>query len=508
MRRKELQVSRVSYLIAGGIVLGVAGWLASGMLEEDKAPVHTTRTELRTPLVEVVESAARPVSRYVAARGDVRSFRSAAARTQSAGRIAEILVSQGDRVDRGQELMRLTMEGRDSRLREAGAVLAQRQKDYDAVSQLLDDGFTTATRVRELETLLEQAREEVRRLEEEVGDTTVRAPFAGIVDAVAVEPGEFVDSGFDAALLIDNSPLRIDVRVSQHDVGRIDIGREVAVSYATGASEAGRVCFISASADPQTRTFRVEIRTSNSEGTIPSGISAETRIPTEEISAHFVSTAVLSLGTDGALGVKTVDDDGIVSFHSVEVVRSQTGGVWVSGLPEEIRIITTGQGFVQAGDEVRTSLSEADPGEPESAPDNGQPRASVPADICERDPADTSTRLVAGTDQAPSSQGSSAPDAPAAEPAPEPGPLEAAGQPAETGQTDLTGDAAVAAVQQALNAAGFDAGPQDGVMGARTRDALRRFQQQNGLPVTGEIDRASFDRLMGSGSAAVAGDRS
>ncbi len=64
-------MSRFSYLIAGGLVLGVAGWLASGMLEEEATPVATTRTEVRTPLVEVVQSAGRPVARYVMARGDV-----------------------------------------------------------------------------------------------------------------------------------------------------------------------------------------------------------------------------------------------------------------------------------------------------------------------------------------------------------------------------------------------------------------------------------------------------
>jgi membrane fusion protein, multidrug efflux system len=206
------------------------------------------------------------------------------------------------------------------------------------------------------------AREEVRRLEEEVGDTTVKAPFAGIVNAVTVEPGEFLDRGADAARLIDNSPLRTEVRINQNDIGRIDLGRAVTVSYATGASEAGRVCFISASAEPQTRTFRVEIRTPNSNGDIPSGISAETRIPTQEIDAHFVSTAVLSLGTDGALGVKTVGDDGTVAFNAIDVVRAQTDGVWISGLPENARIITIGQGFVQAGDEVRVSERKTDGG--------------------------------------------------------------------------------------------------------------------------------------------------
>jgi membrane fusion protein, multidrug efflux system len=518
-------VSRFSYLIAGGLVLGVAGWLASGMLETEPAPATAARTEVRMPLVEVTQSAARPVARYVTARGDVRSFRDAPARTQSAGRVAEILVDQGERVERGQELIRLTLEGRDSQLREARAVLAQRQEDFDAVSQLLEDGFTTATRVRELETQLEQAREVVRRLEEEVGDTTVKAPFSGIVDTVMVEPGEFLDRGADAARLISNSPLRTEVRINQNDIGRIDIGRTVTVSYATGASEAGRVCFISASAEPQTRTFRVEIRTPNSNGAIPSGISAETRIPTQEVDAHFVSTAVLSLGTDGALGVKTVAEDGTVAFNAIDVVRAQTDGMWISGLPDTARIITIGQGFVQAGDKVRVSERKTEPGGPDfAAAGFARPDGSVPDDICERDPADTSTRLVAGTAEAPApvpnpeAAESEAMEPEATEPeATEPestGP-DATPEPEANGaaadqpqqQADLGSDD-VLAVQHRLNDLGFEAGPADGVIGERTREALRHYQEQNDLPATGELDQASFGRLMGSDAAADAGARS
>jgi RND family efflux transporter MFP subunit len=510
---EEPRVSRFSYLIAGGLVLGVAGWLASGMLEEDLAPVETARTEIRTPLVEVTQSAARPVARYVTARGDVRSFRDAPARTQSAGRVAEILVDQGERVEQGQALVRLTLEGRDSELREARAVLAQRQEDFDAVSQLLEDGFTTATRVRELETQLEQAREVVRRLEDEVGDTTVKAPFAGIVDAITVEPGEFLDLGADAARIIANSPLRTEVRINQNDVGRIDVGRAVTVAYATGASEAGQVCFISASAEPQTRTFRVEIRTPNSNGDIPSGISAETRIPTQEVDAHFVSTAVLSLGTDGALGVKTVGEDGTVAFNAIEVVRAQTDGMWISGLPDTARIITIGQGFVQAGDAVRVSERKTDSVPEPGAAGDVRPETGVPDDICERDPADTSTRLVAGTREAPAAAqepGAAAPPEaaetetiePEATPEPEAEP-EANGADADQPQqqAELGSDDAVTAVQQRLNDLGFDAGPADGVMGARTREALSTYQEQNDLPATGELDRTSFDSLMGARAA-------
>ena len=66
-----------------------------------------------------------------------------------------------------------------------------------------------------------------------------------------------------------------------------------------------------------------------------------------------MSPAAVSLDHDGALGVKVVDDQSIVRFYPIEIVRSQIEGIWVTGLPETAQIITVGQGYVSTGETVR-----------------------------------------------------------------------------------------------------------------------------------------------------------
>jgi hypothetical protein len=53
----------------------------------------------------------------------------------------------------------------------------------------------------------------------------------------------------------------------------------------------------------------------------------------------------------------------------------------------------------------------------------------------------------------------------------------------------------VRSVQQALNDRGYNAGPIDGQYGAATQNAVRRFQQVAGLPVTGELERPTLNAL-------------
>ena len=53
-------------------------------------------------------------------------------------------------------------------------------------------------------------------------------------------------------------------------------------------------------------------------------------------------------------------------------------------------------------------------------------------------------------------------------------------------------------VQQKLQEEGFDPGPADGLLGPRTRDAIRRWQERAGLPATGYLDSAAVEILLGS----------
>jgi multidrug efflux system membrane fusion protein len=81
---------------------------------------------------------------------------------------------------------------------------------------------------------------------------------------------------------------------------------------------------------------------------------------------------VISLDDAGRVGAKTVDEDDRVVFHPIEVIRTAPDGVWVTGLPERIRLITIGQDFVSAGERVRprTAEGEALPGHSDARGDS------------------------------------------------------------------------------------------------------------------------------------------
>jgi membrane fusion protein, multidrug efflux system len=112
------------------------------------------------------------------------------------------------------------------------------------------------------------------------------------------------------------------------------------------------VRYISSTADEMTRTFRVELEIPNPSRRLVHGVSSEMHLPLPPVSAHLVSPAILTLADDGTLGVKLVNDQGIVEFHPATIIGDGPQGVWLGGLPKSATFITVGQEFVVAGQKV------------------------------------------------------------------------------------------------------------------------------------------------------------
>jgi len=112
------------------------------------------------------------------------------------------------------------------------------------------------------------------------------------------------------------------------------------------------VRYVSPVADEATRTFAVELEIDNSDGSLPAGVTAEMALKGGEVLAFQMSPANLSLNADGDIGVMIVDATSRAKFVPVQIEKSTSAGVWVSGLSESANVITVGQGFVRTGQSV------------------------------------------------------------------------------------------------------------------------------------------------------------
>jgi multidrug efflux system membrane fusion protein len=120
------------------------------------------------------------------------------------------------------------------------------------------------------------------------------------------------------------------------------------------------VTFLSRSADPTTRTFRVEVEVTNADLAIRDGQTAEIVVASEGRKAHLLPQSALTLDDTGALGIRTLDADNSVSFMPVTMLRDTIEGVWLTDLPDQVNVITIGQEYVIDGVTVAPTFAEAE----------------------------------------------------------------------------------------------------------------------------------------------------
>jgi multidrug efflux system membrane fusion protein len=153
---------------------------------------------------------------------------------------------------------------------------------------------------------------------------------------------------------VELDPMLFVGAVPEARIGLAKTGLAASVTTITGQTIEGKVSYIASIADAATRSFPVEIELPNTDGSLRDGITATATVNLGTAPAHMLPQSVLTLDDDGVLGVRTVTDN-VVAFYPVTILKDTREGVWVSGLPPKVDVITVGQEYVQDGQKVNAT---------------------------------------------------------------------------------------------------------------------------------------------------------
>ncbi len=274
----------------------------------------------------------------------------------------------------------------EAQLEQAKALLQEALINDNAARKLSQGGFASETRVAQtaaavrtseaaiksaeagmktaasgmltVDAGIQAAEAGVAAAQKEISRLTLRAPFEGILESDTAELGALLQPGAACATVIQLDPIKLVGFVPETQVSRVKVGARSGAKLTTGQVLAGKVSFLGRSADPLTRTFRVEIEVPNPNLAIRDGQTTEIIIAAEGSRAHLVPQSSLTLNNEGLLGVRIVDDANLARFVPVDLLRDTKDGVWLAGLPEEANVIIIGQEYVVDGVPVAPSFEE------------------------------------------------------------------------------------------------------------------------------------------------------
>jgi HlyD family secretion protein len=337
----------------------------------------------RGPLtVELAKAYKTALAQQITVVGNLIGDATVSVVPRTAGRLQELSVRLGDRVNRGQRLAKIEDFEIVEQVKQAEAAqevslatIRQREADLQLAEtnversrslferqllpkQTLDDNEARyQAALAQLDLARAQTTQSKARLDElriNLANTVITSPVNGFVSKRNVDPGAFVSQNAPVADVVDITRVRLVANVVEKDLKELETGNDarVEVDAFPGEMFSGRIARVSPVLDPATRTAPIEIEIPNPDFRLKPGMYARVGITTDAKKEALVlpSSAVVDLG--GRRGVFQLQNDTAV-FRTVQVGSEQGSLVEIlGGLAEGDQVISTGAGALRDGDRV------------------------------------------------------------------------------------------------------------------------------------------------------------
>lgn len=324
-----------------------------GCAEEEKI------VENLLPSVSIYLLEPQTLAEDIRASGDLEAKFHTKIAAEVDGRVTELSIDEGGSVAAGAVVIEIDPERRqldlaaaDARLAQARANLQKERSQTKRIRELRSRSVSSIQQLEEAETMLALAKSSVSAEEAAVGvarravaDSSVTAPFAGLVARRFVELGEFVQKGTALYELVSLNPLEAIFSLTELDTERVRIGQTVVISVGAFPDRtfSGVVNFVAPTVDPDTRTLRIKAQVDNARGLLRPGLFARIRLGVaERQNVLMVPAECLIQRVGGASIYRLVSADG--DEARVERVAVDTGAT--SGGFVEVR------GAVKPGDRI------------------------------------------------------------------------------------------------------------------------------------------------------------
>lgn len=277
--------------------------------------------------------------------GTLEGEKQAVIRAKIAEAVDRIDVVEGDEVKANAVIVKLDKSGPTSNYLQSKSYFQNGEKNFNKMEYLFNEGAISETQFDAAKTEYEVARanyEAARQLVE------LKTPIAGTVTSIDISVGDYVSPGQQVATVATINRLRMKLGVNSTDIGYFSIGDtvRVLVESVTGFEAVGMVAMVAGSADPETRTFQVEIEIDNTAHVFKPGMFARAEIIIESFDNILVvpQSAVLTRNNKDYLFV--VNGDRAVGKEIMLGAEFNGSTEIRSGLKVGDTIVTLGQDYL------------------------------------------------------------------------------------------------------------------------------------------------------------------
>ncbi len=317
----------------------------------------------KLPLVTAMTVQPQEFHHYLELQGDVMTDQNVLVYPEISGTLYRIYVKEGQRVSKGQLLASIDDGGLSSQLAQLKTQAALAKTTFERQKRLWDQNIGSEIQYLQAKAQYEAQHSAVKQLESQVGKSSIRAPFSGIVDDIIKDQGTVVapGQGSEVFRIVNLSDMYVEVEVPEAHLPNVTPGKPVEVYFPVlGSSVSSKIRQTGNFINPGNRSFSVEIPVPNKDGAIKPNLTAIAKINDySNKEAILIPQSVVSENAVGEQYVYVVAENGSESERIskkaiIQLGKTQGDFVEVlSGLSNGDNIIIEGARSVRDNQKVK-----------------------------------------------------------------------------------------------------------------------------------------------------------
>ena len=343
------------YIVVAAILIGLGAYKIASNKANQKKEVAEVAKQVEKINVNVITATRENINTDYSANGTFIPKQETNQSADISGRVVSVFVKEGSRVGAGQVLATIKRDAIEVDVTQAKNNLQNAIIDNQRYENAFKTGGVTKQQLDNSRLQLKNAQASLRAQGVKINDTSVRAGISGTINKKMVEPGAVVSPGTPLFEIVNINSLKLSVLVDESQVGRIQIGQQVAINVNVLPDEdfGGRITFIAPKSDASLN-FPVEIEVANN-GRLKAGMygtalfktnyGAENQnmltVPAEAF-VNGVSSGQLFIVNNGTAKLITVKI-GKVYGDKVQIISGLNGGE---------QVITSGQINLENGAKI------------------------------------------------------------------------------------------------------------------------------------------------------------
>ncbi|MDR2465790.1 MAG: efflux RND transporter periplasmic adaptor subunit, partial [Prevotellaceae bacterium] len=225
MKSKKIYPWIISILL---ILLIVAVWIGNNQ-EIDRKSRLSLETNTVIP-VNVTKAQWTEMNLSITATGKIVADNSLTLISKAQGVVLAKYAKAGERVTKGTPIAKVEDHLIRENLRVAEANYAKAKKDAERYESLQKAGAVTKTETEVVQLSLKNAEQQVFALKDQLQNTLLTAPVSGILENVLIEEGSLVSQGMAVAEIIDPSRLKMEIAVTEREIGQLKRGQKAKIT--------------------------------------------------------------------------------------------------------------------------------------------------------------------------------------------------------------------------------------------------------------------------------------